>query len=62
VVARCWLHELWEAIGVLAPVELAGVDDNACDSGAMTADPFLGLSVVSVEAALAVYLPLQSER
>lgn len=42
VVARCGLDELWEAFGVLAPVELAAVDDDTSDSGAMAADPFGG--------------------
>jgi hypothetical protein len=47
VVARGGLDELREAVGVLAPVELAGVDDDAANGGAVAADPFLGLLGVS---------------
>lgn len=39
VVARGWLDELREARGVGAPVELAAVDDDAADCGAVPADP-----------------------
>jgi hypothetical protein len=42
VVAGGGLDELREAVGVLAPVELAGVDDEAANGGAVAADPFLG--------------------
>ena len=41
VVARCWLGELREAGGVFAPVEIARVDNHACDCGAVATDPFL---------------------
>jgi len=34
------LVHLREARGVLAPVELAAVDDDAADRGAVAADPF----------------------
>lgn len=33
------LDELWEAGGVLAPVELAAVDDYAADGGAVATNP-----------------------
>jgi hypothetical protein len=39
VVALGGLDKLWEARGVLAPVELAAVDDHAADGGAVAADP-----------------------
>lgn len=39
VVALRGLDELGEAGGVLAPVELAAVDDDAADGGAVAADP-----------------------
>ncbi len=38
VVARVGLHERLEALGILRPVEVAGVDDRATDRGAMAAD------------------------
>lgn len=39
VVALGRLDHLREAVGVLAPVELAAVDDDAADGGAVAADP-----------------------
>lgn len=42
VVAVGGLVHLGEAGGVLAPVELAGVDDDTADGGAVTSDPLGG--------------------
>jgi hypothetical protein len=42
VVAFAGLDELGEAFAVGAPVELAGVDDDAADGCAVAADPFCG--------------------
>jgi hypothetical protein len=42
VVAFAGLDELGEALAVGAPVELAGVDDDAADGCAVAADPFCG--------------------
>ena len=39
VVALSRLDHLGEALGVLAPVELAGVDDDTADGGAVAANP-----------------------
>jgi hypothetical protein len=44
VVARGGLDELREAVGMLAPVEVARVDDDATDGRAVAANPFLGTS------------------
>lgn len=42
VIALCGLDELREALGILAPVKLAAIDDNTSDSGAVATDPFGG--------------------
>lgn len=42
VVAGGRVDELREAVPVLAPVELSGVDDDASNGGAVATDPFLG--------------------
>src|SRR5579883_1694840 len=40
VVTRVWFVEHWKSVSVLLPVEIASVDDNAADRGAMSADIF----------------------
>ena len=42
MVAVAGVVELWETRGVGAPVEVAAVDDDAADGGAVAADPFRG--------------------
>jgi hypothetical protein len=42
VVAFRRLDHCWELGGILAPVELARINDDTADGGSMTADPFGG--------------------
>lgn len=40
MVSRRWLNKLWESSSILAPVELAAIDDHATNGGAMSSNPF----------------------
>lgn len=44
------LNELGETLGVLAPVEFSGIDDDTSDGGAVAANPFGGGSNDDVSA------------
>lgn len=44
MVSLRWLNKLWESSSILAPVELAAIDDNTTNCGAMSSNP-LGCTV-----------------